>query len=322
MELVAGQNDNWRRLDRILRKALAGHPLSLIHRLLRQGKVLVDGVRAAPETRVQAGQLIAIDLDGMAAPRHKAPHEAGGIAVPALPVIWEGAGLLVLNKPAGLAVHGPQSLDSLVQYYLAERLSPSLSFRPGPLHRLDKPSSGLIVFSVTLEGARFFSALMRGRRLGKQYLALVEGRIGEETVWEDDLLRSTALRKTFVKGEARPAAARLSPAGAQNAVTRVYPLAAAGTYTLIRAEIETGRTHQIRAQAAARAHPLAGDRKYGGHPLGGGRDQSFLLHAWRITFPESVDAVLPRSLTAPLPAAFSRRIEELFGAKKMGEFLP
>jgi 23S rRNA pseudouridine955/2504/2580 synthase len=244
----------------------------------------------------------------------------------------------VLNKPAGLAVHGEGSLDTLAQDYLAGRLPPSLSFRPGPLHRLDKPSSGVIVFSTSLEGARFFSSLLRSRRIRKHYLAVVEGRITAETHWEDDLARNSALRKTFVEGEGGPfAAGKRGADNAKAAVTKVFPLAssvfrgAAGNsaYTLIRAEIETGRTHQIRAQAAAHGYPLAGDRKYGACPLKGGRGHpgggGFLLHAWRISFPEGAgtagharesaagEAALPRSITAPLPGAFRRRVEELFG---------
>ncbi|MDR1654967.1 MAG: RNA pseudouridine synthase, partial [Treponema sp.] len=97
----------------------------------------------------------------------------------------------------------------------------------------------------------------------------------------------------------------------KKAVTRVKPLASCRTYSLIRAEIETGRTHQIRVQAAFHGHPLAGDRKYSGRSS----SQGFFLHAWRLLKTGAAEILLPalpRSITAPLPEKFSSRIEDLF----------
>jgi 23S rRNA pseudouridine955/2504/2580 synthase len=226
------------------------------------------------------------------------------------PVLFEGGGLLILNKPPGLLVHGEGSLEELVHIYLKPRLVPSLSFRPGPLHRLDRPTSGIIVFSVSLEGARRFSALMRERRLRKEYLAITDGIIGREgnrITWIDELIRDKEGKKTLIQEAGKE--------GSRQAVTRVRPLAQARDRTLILAEIETGLTHQIRAQAAARGHPLSGDRKYGGRPLRGG----FSLHARALEFPAGAAfSGLPRRIEAPLPGSFRRKIRELFGAETLG----
>jgi 23S rRNA pseudouridine955/2504/2580 synthase len=222
-------------------------------------------------------------------------------------ILWEGAGLLVLNKPVGLAVHGPAGLETQVQAYLAPKLPPSLSFKPGPLHRLDTPTSGLIVFSTGLAGARSFSALLRSRSIRKTYLALLDGWLDRDEIWEDALVRDREKGKSF---PADP-----GDDDAQEARTRVYPLAQSPEpvpHTLARLEIDTGRTHQIRAQAAAHGHPLTGDRKYGGSEQRNG----FLLHAWTLELPEQAAQSLPgmtRRLTAPLPDNFRRRIRELFG---------
>jgi 23S rRNA pseudouridine955/2504/2580 synthase len=302
MELTTGNDDADRRLDRILRKALPDYPLSLIHRLLRQGRVLVNGKAGHSADRIPAGAVITVAAQPM--PRTERPPPAAGGRLPELPpILLRGEGLLIFNKPAGLAVHGPQSLDTLVQAYLAGRLPPSLSFRPGPLHRLDRPSSGVIVFSTDLEGARRFSTLMREGRLRKRYLAIVEGRIEHREMWRDELIRDSALRKTFAAGGGKT----------MSAITRVRPLAANAAYTLILAEIDTGRTHQIRAQAAAHGHPLAGDVKYGGRAAerGGG----FFLHAWKLEQegPVQDEHALRLDVTAPPPPAFLERIRELFG---------
>jgi 23S rRNA pseudouridine955/2504/2580 synthase len=267
-----------------------------------------------------------------------------------LEVLFEGGGLLILNKPAGRATHGPASLEETVRLYLEPRLPPSLSFTPGPLHRLDKPSSGIIVFSTGLEGAQTFSALIRDRKIRKEYLAITDGVIEQEETWADELIRDREAKKTFaaeprsLNGEAGAGKApRQTPpltgepplTGAppltgeppltgtppltgepplkgesrlKKASTRILPLAKGRAHTLILALIETGRTHQIRAHAAAHGHPLSGDRKYGGAPLKGG----FFLHARALEFPAGAFPGLPLRVEAPLPEDFRRSIEILF----------
>jgi len=285
MELITGENDKGRRLDRLLRKALPNHPLPLIHRLLRQGKVLVNGKSAKANDRVDSGAKVSIPLKG-------APKLAKtGNPLPPPEIIWQGSGLIAVNKPMGIAVHGNDSLESLVRSFLAEKLPHSLSFKPGPLHRLDKPSSGVVIFSTGLEGARLFSSLMRERKVRKTYLAIVEGKIDKEELWEDFLARDGENKKTFVSDSK----------DGKEAITKIMPLALEGNYSLVRAEIATGRTHQIRAQAASHGHPLAGDRKYGGHNFDGG----FFLHAWKIEFSDN-------KITAPVPEKFKDKIKALF----------
>ncbi|GHV25774.1 RNA pseudouridine synthase [Spirochaetia bacterium] len=312
LRLIAAADDDGRRLDRILRKALPDLPLSHLHHLLRKGRVMVDGVPGEAAGRVRAGAVIQAPLAGTE--KCRAPFPLTGFS-PEVPqkrrletrrsapfsILWEGAGLLVLNKPAGLTVHGPESLETQVQAYLAPKLPPSLSFKPGPLHRLDKPTGGIIVFSTNLAGAQSFSALLRSRRIRKTYLALLDGVLDRDETWEDTLVRDREQGKSFT--------ADAGDDDAKEARTRVYPLARTREFTLARLEIDTGRTHQIRAQAAAHSRPLAGDRKYGGRPQQGG----FLLHAWTLELPELALPELPRRLEAPLPDNFRRRIRELFG---------
>jgi 23S rRNA pseudouridine955/2504/2580 synthase len=304
MTLTAEKDDGGRRLDRILRRALPDMPLSGIHRLLRRGQVLVNGRPAAAKDRIAEGSTITLPALHSPVPTpHPSPPTLSTLHPSSLHVLREDPDLLFLNKASGLAVHGPGSLDEQVRAYLAEKIPPSLSFRPGPLHRLDKPTSGVIVFSKTLEGARSFSALSREGRVTKQYLALVEGRVTKAAVWEDTLVRDQTARKTFSAGDGAETA--------KEARTRIRPLASAAgkqPFSLILAELDTGRTHQIRAQAAARGFPLAGDKKYGGGPRAGG----FLLHAWKLELP-GTGGEPPRTVRAPLPERFRQGLEEIFG---------
>jgi len=368
IELTAGKDDSGRRLDRILRKALPDLSLSLIHRLLRQKKILVDNKPASPNNRIEQGMIIKIYAPATHTSnqvnsifvnqknnevnkknqRLQIPdsNPQSPIPVPCslfpVPILWQGSGIIVFNKPQGLSTHGPNSLDTIVNKWLAEGgmgpLPRSLSFRPGPLHRLDKPTSGAIAFSQTLEGAKLFCSLLRERKIEKTYIAIIEGSIEKdkgtgnreqgtgysENIWRDTLEHNKDMRKTFIKTEPRtpnseprvPVPCPQSPVSShKEAVTSVKTLASNGEFSLIEARIKTGRHHQIRAQAAAHGHPLAGDIKYGGKLLPGQtRGGGFFLHAWKIKFIECLDG-LPREIIAPLPEAFRTRIEELFGKR-------
>jgi 23S rRNA pseudouridine955/2504/2580 synthase len=325
MNLKTGPDDSGRRLDRILRKALPDHPLSFIHRLLRQGLVLVDGKPAKPQYHVPQGVQITIPGDPPRPPAKQISTQPSNkrspLPPPALDILWQGSGLLVINKPAGIAVHGPNSLDTQVQRYHAAQVSPheeaSLSFRPGPLHRLDKPTSGAIVFSTNLAGAQRFSVLLREGKINKFYLAIVEGRLEKAEIWKDQLTRKTqgavnvnmSSKYLEMKNGIKPMSQ-----GSGLAITSVSPLAVSAgkdKYSLILAQIHTGKTHQIRAQAAAHDHPLAGDIKYSGHISSGnlsGKDrfrETFFLHAWKIEIDETI--------TAPPPESFLRQVKSIFG---------
>jgi 23S rRNA pseudouridine955/2504/2580 synthase len=302
--LTAGTDDSGRRLDRILRKALRQTPLSAIHRMLRQGLVLVSGCKADAGRRVLSGETITVlDTECEAHATEPIKIEAKASDLSPMPeILFEGSGLLILNKPAGLSVHGRGSLDGMVQSYLAPKLPPSLSFRPGPLHRLDKPSSGVLAFSASLEGARLFSGMMRGGMIKKEYLAIVEGMIEKAETWKDGLFRNKKIKKTFTENQVGNNHEQLK---GKHAVTGINPLITNKACSLVLFKIETGRTHQIRAQAASRGHPLLGDRKYGAGPLSGG----FLLHAWRLYLPPP----FPQMIEAPLPVNFKNTIRKIFG---------
>ncbi|MDR2211742.1 MAG: RluA family pseudouridine synthase [Spirochaetaceae bacterium] len=356
MTLHTQGDDDGRRLDRILRRALPDLPLSALHKLLRRGQVLVEDRPGQGRDRIPAGSRITIPERAEKNPRpstdrplrqraaagpgrnsrHKTAAGSAQIfpeeretnagtgndpvrgAAP-LDILWEGGGLLILNKPAGLAVHGASAagdtLEKRVRLYLAGRLSPSLSFTPGPLHRLDKPTSGIVVFSTTLNGARRFSALLREGKIRKRYVAILEGDLAERAVWEEDLYRDREERKTRVVK-----ASHDSGDSGRRACTAVFPMARTGrkgkAYTLAGIAIETGRTHQIRAQAAHHGHPLAGDRKYGGGPWGENPGPGgFFLHAAELELPEDFpDLAQEKGLfRAPLPEPFSRAVRALFG---------
>ena len=335
---VTGPDDEGRRLDRILRRLLPAAPLSAIYRALRTGRIRVDDGKASGRRRVQAGETITIprELDVGAPPvdetgqparsreenkkgrrESSAPPDSGrpsGMTGPgtpstgaALEVITTGPHLIAVNKLAGTPTHGPGSLQRLVAEHLREAAAASLAFRPAPLHRLDRGTSGIVICAATLHGARRFSELLRTGRIGKWYIALLGCRLSAPAHWRDHLVRDPASGLTRV---ARAEDGRGAPAK-----LTVFPLLHTGRseISLAAIRLETGRRHQIRAQAAARGCTLAGDRRYGSP----GRTP-YLLHAIRIELAGDTELLGRPIVTAPLPPEAAARLERLFGSGSAG----
>ncbi|AEJ19420.1 RluA family pseudouridine synthase [Gracilinema caldarium] len=317
------ENDQNRRLDRIVRKALPQLPLSAIHKMFRKGQVYIDGKPVPASFKPQLGSILEIP-ELVAETPQKIPITRGKVSKappvrlqstdkgPSFQILFENEALLFINKEAGIPVHGKDSLALAVQTYLGPKLSPSLSFRPGPLHRLDQGTSGIITFSKNLMGAQCFSIALREHRLEKWYVALLQGCMTEPAQWTDTLIRDQNRRMSNLVSE--------TDAGKQ-AITRVYPLFhTAHTHnpaTLVFIKLETGRTHQIRVQAAHHGYPLLGDIKYGAKK----QARPWVLHAYTLAGLGRLDLGLPDSIQAPLPDVQVIYLKTLFTEIKQRLFI-
>ncbi len=303
-EYLVTRDDDDRRIDRIVRKFLPDLPLSAVYRHLRNGYIRIDGSRAKPDARIREGQtiMIALRIVGAEAEAGASARPESVLSAPSagrIQVLLETPDILVLNKPAGIPVHGEGGIDAMVPQ--APGALDSLSFRSAPLHRLDKGTTGVLVLSRSLAGARWFSSAISENRVGKEYVGLAEGHLAAEAEWSG------------TDGSGRSMTTLAKPlAFAPDSLSRGM--------TLVSYRILTGRKHQIRIQTSERGHPLAGDVRYGGgtrSPAGAG---VWLLHSWKITFPDDRPSGIPSGLAAPLPRAFARAILETFGQNVLALF--
>jgi 23S rRNA pseudouridine955/2504/2580 synthase len=291
------------RLDNYLHRHLAGMPRSRIYRAIRKGEVRVNGRRAGPETRLQASDRIRIPPVRVLPAGEPARPGAALCTQMAQAIVYEDPKLLVLDKPAGVAVHG----GSGVSFGVIEALR---ALRPGDalelVHRLDRDTSGCLLIARHAGTLRTLHALMREGAVEKRYLALVRGR------WELGAKRiDVPLRTdTRVGGERT---VRAAPSG-KPSLSEFRPVQFFGsTATLMEVTLHTGRTHQIRVHAQHAGHPVGGDAKYGdaqfNHELGARGLSRMFLHAHSLSFswPQGGEF----SVNTPLPAQLAGVIEEL-----------
>ena len=290
-EEVCGQ-----RLDNFLIATLKGVPRSRIYRILRRGEVRVNSARVAPGYRLQKGDILRLP------PIRQAAKQGAVLPRPGLAahILYEDEAVLVLNKPAGLAVHGGSGLRGGAVESLRDAKPQWRTLELA--HRLDRDTSGCLLLAKKKSVLRELHAAFREGRVEKEYLALATGR------WPRNLGRvDAALRRGRLRSGERVAQA---DAGGRQSATRfrvIERLRAAGGLTLLKVQPETGRMHQVRAHAAHAGCPLAGDTRYGNAALnrqlrGMGLGRLFLhaagirLHSASISL--SIEAALPEALAA------------------------
>ncbi|WP_312594858.1 23S rRNA pseudouridine(955/2504/2580) synthase RluC [Stutzerimonas nitrititolerans] len=292
------------RIDNFLRNQLKGVPKTLIYRILRKGEVRVNKGRIKPEYKLQAGDLVRVPPLRLAERDEPAPLAPGLLERLEAAIVYEDKALIVLNKPAGIAVHGGSGLS----YGVIEALR---QLRPDAkelelVHRLDRDTSGLLMVAKKRSMLRHLHQELRGDGVDKRYMALVRGR------WEAGRKQVSAplLKNTLRSGERM---VEVTDEG-KEALTLFRVLRRFGDFaTLVEARPVTGRTHQIRVHARHAGHAIAGDSKYGDEDfsreireLGGKR---LFLHAYGLKVPLPDGGEL--NLEAPVDEVWSQTLGKL-----------
>ena len=293
------------RFDRALARALPQYSRALLQAWIESGAVQVEGRPLRAKDKVLGGEQVRIEAR-LATQTAAAPE-----AIP-LAVTFQDRALLIINKPPGLVVHpGAGNARHTLQNALLA-LDPQLALLPraGLVHRLDKDTSGLLVVARTPEAHTALIAAMAARRIGREYLALSTGVMtGGGTIAEPIGRHRTQRTRMAVRADGRPA------------VTRYRIAKRFRAHTLVRVELETGRTHQIRVHLAHIGFPVVGDPLYAGRrriPAGCTPVLAAELHAFRRQALHAARLRLEHPLTgrelaweAPLPEDMQRLLAAL-----------
>ncbi len=289
------------RIDNFLIKTLKGVPKSRIYRLVRSGELRVNSKRVGADYRLQEGDRLRIPPIRTAQPvTEKSGRTAGPVEARLSGcVLYEDEALIVLAKPAGMAVHGGSGISrGVVEQLRLER--PEVKFLE-LVHRLDKETSGVLLLAKKRSALVGLHKLMREGGADKRYLALVKG------AWRNDKQHVKLPLHKFLteSGERRV----MVKEGGQASHTVFRLVKKWQDYSLLEAELKTGRTHQIRVHLAHLGFPIVGDDKYGDFALNKELQKRGLkrmfLHAFRMAFPHPLtgkpmvlEASLPEDLTA------------------------
>lgn len=305
--VTVAEGDDGQRLDNWLIRTLKGLPRPRVYRILRKGEVRVNGKRAKPEQRVQAGDDIRLPPirveEGEAAERTpRAPRSL--IETIESSIVHEDDLMLVVGKPSGIAVHGGSGLSfGVIEALRASRPEQTLELA----HRLDRDTSGLLLVAKTRPALRILHELLRDGLVEKRYLTLVKGS------WDlgTKVIDAPLATHTRVGGERTVKVA----ANGKPSVTTFAPVDFFGARaTLLDVKLGTGRTHQIRVHAAHAGHPVAGDDKYGDREYNEamreyGLERIF-LHAQTLTF-EWPGSHKNYAFSLPMPPELAQVVETL-----------
>jgi 23S rRNA pseudouridine955/2504/2580 synthase len=289
------------RLDNFLLAILKGVPKSRVYRCLRKGEVRVNKGRVGPDYRLQAGDVVRIPpirTSPDTTAQTRAAAQTGGFDWLAERVLYEDEQLIVLDKPAGMAVHAGSGIATgIIEALRAWRpQAPMLEL----VHRLDRETSGCLLIAKSRPVLTGLHAQLRDGKVSKHYLALVQGQLQRERIVSVSLERRERMVQTSEEGK--------------QAASCFRPVRQFETATLVEIELLTGRTHQARVHAAHIEHPIAGDDKYGEREFNRvmrtlGLRRLF-LHAARLEFRHPMR---PGKMIAetPLPTELSAVLDKL-----------
>src|SRR5437660_12116553 len=296
IEVDAGSEGQ--RVDNFLMRVCKGVPRSHLYRVLRTGQVRVNSRRVDATYRLQPGDRVRIP------PMRLAERTKKTVPPLELPVVFEDDALLVVNKPAGTAVHGGSGVSfGVIEQMRAAR--PQLRFLE-LAHRLDRETSGLLVLVKKRSALTALHAALREGRVRKEYLTLVKG------AWRNDKQRvDLPLMKFLTQSGERRVSVDREGREPQAGCRKEREMR---DYTLLSAELLTGRTHQIRVHLTHLGFPIAGDDKYGDFELNRGLAKQGLkrmfLHAGELAFGHPLSGKALK-LHAPLPEDLSRFLDSL-----------
>ncbi len=315
--VIIDKNNANQRVDKFLMKYLPRAPKSFIYKLIRKKDVKVNGKKVEGSYILQLDDEVRIFLYEDKFLEFASQKEIRQLPI-TFDVLFEDENILVVNKPAGLLVHEDNekefnTLSNQVLNYLKQKGeyddSIESTFIPGPVHRLDRNTSGIVIFGKTLMALQTLNEMMKQRNcIEKTYLTIVAGKV------DHDLDLVDYVRKNEKEGKMYLASDGLKMH------TKVHPLIAHDDFSYVEVKIITGRTHQIRVHMASVNHPVIGDSKYGDFELNKMIKKKYhldhqYLHAHKIKFIHPMGGLSylqDKEIICPLPTKLSKIKKEIF----------
>lgn len=324
-KITITENESGQRLDRFLKKYYGEAPLSVIYKMIRKD-IKLNGKRAKEETMLEAGDELTVyisDEDDAKFSRRREVRRSKK----SFRVAYEDSHILIAEKPFGLLTHGDEHekknhLTNQVITYLIDQgeyvPAKERTFTPAPANRLDRNTTGLVLFGKTAESLREAARMVREEgRISKFYLTIVSGRLEGALALRDrmekDHTSNTVHVLTGDEGEGKLMQTNARPLA--------YGKLCGKDVTLVEVELITGRTHQIRAHMAKAGYPVIGDAKYGDRSINQRAEREYhlttqFLHAYKLEILQGtgeLEYLTGKVFTCPLPDNFDRIACDIFG---------
>lgn len=312
MKIEIGTNEAGQRTDKFLRKWLKDVPLGTIFKALRKGDIRVNGKKVKQNYFLQEGDII--ETKYLDSKENETKREFQRVDFSHMKIAYEDENMVIVEKWPGVLVHsdkkdGEPTLTDFVLSYLSEKgdyfPENEVTFTPAPCNRLDRNTSGLVIFAKNYKSLKLINEMIRERKIKKYYIALVKGRIKEGS-YEAYIQKNEINNISEITKDKNPNSKKIA--------MEVKVIDTVGSYSLLELYLATGRSHQLRAHLAYLGNEIVGDNKYGDKKLNSfftnkyGLSYQF-LYAYKIIFkdcPEDLAYMENKTITETLPPIFRK----------------
>lgn len=314
MKIEIGPNEAGQRIDKFARKWLTNVPLSAIYKTIRKGDIKVNGKKVKEQYFISEGDIVE-SREAKAAVKEKFVRNHAE-----LKITYEDENMVLVEKRPGILVHsdeknGEATLTDQVLTYLFDKgdydPEKEVTFKPAPCNRLDRNTSGVVIFGKKYEALKLINEMIRERDIQKYYVALIKGRI-KDGIYEAYISKSEDSNISKVYNEPKVDTKRIS--------MEVKTIESCGTFSFIEIDLLTGRSHQLRAHLSFLGNPIVGDYKYGDKQINSffynkyELDYQF-LYAYKVIFkncPEKLEYMQNKTIGESLPPIFKKIKNDVF----------